>query len=78
MAYSLIQFWENSDKLGDAVVPTNWILDGHVYWCNSINAQRALEQRVPLNLKWPCYKVRKIKLSDGMYTITRVHNNCPF
>ena len=69
MAYSLISF-DDSGVIKDAVVPSNWVLNGYVYWCDSLNAKRNLENCSPLNMKWPKYRVLKIKLQDGMCNTT--------
>ena len=79
MAFSLVRFVEN-DEIEEAVVPTNWMKGGKVYWSTSINAKRDCMNKIPLNQNWPAYDLVSIKISDGMYyilidTFHLVHNN---
>ena len=74
MAYSLVKFWEGVGKLESSVLPSNWISDGKVYWCNDINAKRSLDNKVPLNKEWPSYKLYKVVFKDGRYRQCCVQN----
>jgi len=47
MAYCSVKFIEKGVP-SYAVVPTNWIKNGMMYWSTSLNAKKHLEQRVEL------------------------------
>ena len=72
MAYSLVKFWEKGE-IEEGVVPTNWIMDGQVYWSNSIHAQKHLKQKKPVNLDWPSYELMKVVFTDGILFILCFH-----
>ena len=71
MSFSLVKFWENGE-IEEGVVPSHWLVDGRVYWSNSLNEfMRHMKEQRPIDLKWPSYEWVKVVFTDGIFYFSR-------
>ena len=68
MTHCLIRFVEDG-KQKDTVVPSNWVVDGVLYWSDSLNARRDFKIKVapPPQPNWLKYEIEKTVVIEGKY-----------
>ena len=66
MTHCLTRFVEDG-KQKDTDVPSNWVVDGVLYWSNSLNACRDFKIKVAPQPNWLKYEIEKIVVIRGRY-----------
>ena len=49
----------------EAVIPSNWIQNGKVYWPSKMNVKKAFKGQVDPEENWLMFSLSKVKLKDG-------------
>lgn len=58
----------------EGTVPSNWVIEGSLYWPPVVDAKPFYESRSPPNLQtWRKFKLIKIKFQSGTYVTFNMH-----
>ena len=68
MTHRLIRFAEDGEEKG-TFIPSNWVVDGVLYWSHSLNARRDFKNKVALQPNCLRYDIEKIVLIKGKYNL---------
>ena len=75
MSWSLVACIEKNGSESEVVFPTKWIRGEWLYFSNSLRAERDMHNMIDLKENWPRYKVLKVKVTSGKFTIFCTHTS---
>ena len=64
MSWSRAVWIENEEEM-EAVIPSNWIQNGKVYWPSKMNVKKAFKEQADPEENWLMFSLIKVKLKDG-------------
>ena len=64
MSWSRAVWIENEEEM-EAVIPSNWIQNGKVYWPSKMNVKKAFKEQVDPEENQLMFPLIKVKLKDG-------------
>ena len=64
MYWSRTVWIENEEEM-EAVIPSNWIQNGKVYWPSKMNVKKAFKEQADPEENWLMFSLIKVKLKDG-------------
>ena len=64
MSWSRAVWIENEEEM-EAVIPSNWIQNGKVYWHSKMNVKKAFKEQADPEENWLMFSLIKVKLKDG-------------
>ena len=57
--------WIENEEEMEAVIPSNWIQNGKVYWPSKMNVKKAFKEQADPEENWLMFSLIKVKLKDG-------------
>ena len=63
MSWSRAVWIENEEEM-EAVIPSNWIQNGKVYWPSKMNVKKAFKEQVHPGENWLMFSLIKVKRKD--------------
>ena len=57
--------WIENEEEMEAVIPSNWIQNGKVYWPSKMNVKKAFKEPADPEENWLMFSLIKVKLKDG-------------
>ena len=64
MSWSRVVCIENEEEM-EAVIPSNWVQNGKVYWPSKMNVKKAFKEQADPEENWLMFSLIKVKLKDG-------------
>ena len=64
MSWSRAVWIQNEEEM-EAVIPSNWIQNGKVYWPSKVNVKKAFKEQADPGENWLMFSLIKVKLKDG-------------
>ena len=68
MSWSRAVWIENEEEM-EAVIPSNWIQNGKVYWPSKMNVKKAFKEQADPEENWLMFSLIKVKLKDGTFYV---------
>ena len=69
MSWTRAVWIENEEEM-EAVIPSNWIQNGKVYWPSKMNVKKAFKEPADPEKNWLMFSLIKVKLKDGKLLCT--------